>query len=55
MQFKKQEEKPKYYNFKVSHDDIYKKVLSFEFYNEKLKTENTQMRNLIESKKLWNL
>ena len=38
--FKKQEEKPKYYNFKVSHDDIYKKVLSFEFYNEKLKTEN---------------
>ena len=38
--FAKHENKPKYYNFKVSNDDIYKKVLSFEFYNEKLKTEN---------------
>ena len=36
----KSESKPKYYEFRVSHGDIYKKVLSFEFYNSKLKTEN---------------
>ena len=30
---------PKYYTYKVSREDIYKKVLSFKFYNTKLKTE----------------
>ena len=36
----RQENRPKYYNFQVKHGDIYKRVLSFEFYNSKLKTEN---------------
>ena len=37
---KKNKEKiPKYYDYKVSREEIYKKVLSFEFYKEKLKTE----------------
>ena len=32
--------KPKYYNFKATRGDIYKRVLSFEFYKANLKTEN---------------
>ena len=30
---------PDYYNYKIKHEDIYKKILSFDFYNTKLKTE----------------
>ena len=30
---------PKYYNFKISREDIYKKVLNFDFYKSKSKTE----------------
>ena len=35
----KKEELPKYWNFKVKHGDIYQRLLSFEFYNSKTKTE----------------
>ena len=35
----KKDKIPKYYNYKVSKDDIYIKILSFDFYNTKLKTE----------------
>ena len=33
------DELPKYWKFKVTHGDIYKKVLSFDFYNTKINTE----------------
>ena len=36
----KEDNKPKYYNFKVSQGDIYKKVLSFDFYHSKQNIEN---------------